>query len=102
MPAEKRAMKLIYRSGTSGCLGPGWDVIQVALQREDHGVMRNAASASLAPNANGAVIPKNDTLLDRWEQVTDRDALRACHEFFDNRGRLLAEQAVRGGKGVSH
>jgi hypothetical protein len=95
MPAQKQsAIRLVYRSGPSGCLGPQWDTIQVILQREDHGAMRTAASILLARNGSGVIIRKTDFLLDGWEQVTDEDALRACHEFFENRDRLMAEQVV--------
>lgn len=82
---------MVYRSGTSGSLGPEWDVIEVILQREDRRVMRTFASVVLARNPSGDIIRKIDTPSGRWEQITDGEALQVCREFYENRDRLLSQ-----------
>lgn len=88
MENEESRQRIVYRSAKSGSLGPQWEVIQVILQREDGGLMRTSASVVLARSASGTIIRKTGILPDRWEQVTDDDALAVCQEFFDNKNRF--------------
>lgn len=80
-----------YRSGTDPFLGTNWDVMHVVYKQEDHGVMRIANSVVLARSSNGTIIRKTDIVLDRWEQITDEEVLRACRKCFDERDRMAAE-----------
>lgn len=92
-PEQKSLTTVVYRSGTSQALGAGWDVMQVLYQEQ--GVTRN--SLVIARDASGAIIRKTDSFPERWEPVSDPETLRAYHEWFDNRDRLLAEKAAGAG-----
>lgn len=93
MENEQSPRRIVYRPAKSGSLGPEWEVIQVILQCEEGGLTRTSASVVLARHANGNIIRKTGNLPDRWEQIIDEDALRACQELFGNRDRLAVQNS---------
>ncbi len=90
MPTPEPKTTVTYYSGTDGALGAGWDVMRVVYRREDG----EQNSFVIARDAGEKIIRKTDLILDRWEVVSDEEALRQCQHCFDERDRLAAEKAV--------
>ncbi|SRR5229473_4758078 len=90
MPTPEAKTTVTYYSGTDGALGAGWDVMRVVYRREDG----EQNSFVIARDAGEKIIRKTDLILDRWEVVSDEEALRQCQHCFDERDRLAAEKAV--------
>ena len=92
MPAHKRKSEVVYLSGTSEALGPGWDVMKVVFRQVDgQQQMRPAGSVVIARNLGGKIMRRTDNLLDHWEEVKDGEILHTFQHYFAERKRLRLE-----------
>jgi hypothetical protein len=80
----------------------GWDVMQVVYQTEDPstGEKRIGNSFVIARTQEGFVLRKVDLVLDQWERITDEEDLRYFLSCFNNRDKLLAEEAAKKAAGA--
>ena len=92
MPAPTRKAEVVYLSGKSEALGPGWDVMKVVFRQDDGEQMRPADSVVIARNLGGKIMQRTDNLLNHWEEVNDEETLLTFQRYFDERERLRLEK----------
>lgn len=93
MPAPKRKSEVVYLSGKSEALGPGWDVMKVVFSQDDGEQMRPADSVVIARNLGRKIMRRTDNLLDHWEELKDGEILHTFQHYFAERDRLRLEKS---------
>jgi hypothetical protein len=86
---------VIYRSGKADALGEGWDVLYFVYKQAQSGALRIANSFMIARDASGKIMRKTDSDPERWVVVKDPEDVLRFQCCFDDRDRLVAEQAAK-------